>query len=71
VFLGWRHRAYVTASVVILAMVAEVALEENLAGRERLAAITAVLVLCALGGLRQRRSRDRAGCGSGAPPSQS
>ncbi|CAL9426446.1 hypothetical protein GCM10010423_71640 [Streptomyces levis] len=74
VFLGRRHHAYVTASVVILAMVAEVAVKENLAGKEHLAAITAVLVLCALGELRrwrQRRSRDRAGSGSGAPPIQS
>ncbi|WP_159030663.1 MULTISPECIES: hypothetical protein [Streptomyces] len=71
VFLGWRHRAYVTASVVIVAMVAEVALKENLAGKEHLAAIVAVLVLCAVGELRQRRSRDRAGSGSGAPPIQS
>ncbi|MFJ4538229.1 hypothetical protein ACIP39_20015 [Streptomyces tibetensis] len=71
VFLGWRHRAYVTASVVIVAMVVEVALKENLAGKEHLAAIVAVLVLCAVGELRQRRSRDRAGSGSGAPPIQS
>ncbi|MFD8237098.1 hypothetical protein ACFV20_35130 [Streptomyces sp. NPDC059696] len=71
VFLGWRYRAYVTASVVIGAMVAEVALKENLAGKEHLAAIAAVLVLCVAGELRQRRSRDRAGSGSGAPPSQS
>ncbi|MER7482878.1 hypothetical protein ABTX60_35455 [Streptomyces sp. NPDC126510] len=71
VFLGWRYRAYVTASVVIVAMVAEIALKENLAGKEHLAAIAAVLVLCAAGELRQRRSRDRAGSGSGAPPIQS
>ncbi|MFD9986162.1 hypothetical protein ACFWZJ_37870 [Streptomyces massasporeus] len=71
VFLGWRYRAYVTASVVIVAMVVEVALKENLAGKEHLAAIVAVLVLCAVGELRHRRSRDRAGSGSGAPPIQS
>ncbi|MGW6543860.1 hypothetical protein ACWGBH_13560 [Streptomyces massasporeus] len=71
VFLGWRYRAYVTASLVIAAMVAEVALKENLAGKEHLAAIVAVLVLCAVGELRQWRSRERAGSGSGAPPSQS
>ncbi|MFF8937252.1 hypothetical protein ACF08O_21400 [Streptomyces paradoxus] len=71
VFLGWHYRAYVTASVVIVAMVVEVALKENLAGKEHLAAILVVLVLCGIGELRQRRSRDRAGSGSGAPPSQS
>ena len=71
VFLGWRYRAYVTASVVIVAMVVEVVLKENLAGKEHLAAIGVMLVLCAVGELRQRRSRDRAGSGSGAPPIQS
>ncbi|CAL9628917.1 hypothetical protein SUDANB1_06030 [Streptomyces sp. enrichment culture] len=71
VFLGWRYRAYVTASLVIVAMVVEVALKENLAGKEHLAAILVVLVLCGVGELRQRRSRERAGSGSGAPPSQS
>ncbi|MFE7899578.1 hypothetical protein ACFU3E_18995 [Streptomyces sp. NPDC057424] len=71
VFLGWRHRAYVTASVVIVAMVVEVVVKENLAGKEHLAAIAAVLVLCAAGELRQRCSRERAGSGSGAPPIQS
>ncbi|MEU2748779.1 hypothetical protein ABZ613_21405 [Streptomyces collinus] len=71
VFLGWRYRAYVTVAVVIVAMVVEVALKENLAGREHLAAILVVLVLCGVGELRQRRSRERAGSGSGAPPSQS
>ncbi|MFD5164202.1 hypothetical protein ACFWMJ_40215 [Streptomyces hawaiiensis] len=71
VYLGWRYRAYVTAAAVIVAMVAEVLLKENLAGKEHLAAIAAVLVLCAAGELRQRRSRERAGSGSGAPPIQS
>ncbi|MEU0197539.1 MULTISPECIES: hypothetical protein [unclassified Streptomyces] len=71
VFLGRRYRAYVTAGAVIVAMVVEVALKENLAGKEHLAAITAVLLLCAGAEWRQRRSRVRAGSGSGAPPSQS
>ncbi|GGY52416.1 hypothetical protein [Streptomyces djakartensis] len=71
VYVGWRHRAYVTAGAVIVAMVVEVAVKENLAGKEHLAAIAAVLVLCAAGAARQRRSRDRAGSGSGAPPIQS
>ncbi|WP_329049975.1 hypothetical protein OG873_11125 [Streptomyces violaceus] len=71
VYLGLRYRAYVTATAVIVAMVVEVVLKENLAGKEHLAAITAVLVLCAAGAPRQRRSRDRTGSGSGAPPIQS
>ncbi|MEU1912254.1 hypothetical protein [Streptomyces massasporeus] len=71
VFLGLRYRAYLTASVVIVAMVVEVVVKENLAGKEHLAAIFAVLVLYAVGELRQRCSRERAGSGSGAPPIQS
>lgn len=46
VFLGWRCRAYVTAGAVIVAMVVEVLLKNNLAGREHLAAIGSVVVLC-------------------------
>ncbi len=71
VFLGVRHRAYVTAALVVAAMVAEVVLKENLAGKEHLAAIAAVLVLCAAGEVRQRCSRERVRSGSGAPPIQS
>lgn len=70
VFLGWRYGAYVTAGVVIVAMVVEVVLEDNLAGKEHLAAIAAVLVLCAVSAVRQRRSRA-ARSTSGAPPIQS
>lgn len=74
VFLGWRYGAYVTAGVVIAAMVVEVVLEDNLAGKEHLAAIAAiaaVLLLCALVAVRQRRSVARGGSTSGAPPIQS
>jgi hypothetical protein len=42
--------------------------EENLAGKEHLAAIAAVLVLCAWSAMRQRRPRARSGAASGAPP---
>lgn len=67
VFVGWRYRAYVTAGAVIASMVVEVLVKDNLAGREHLAAIAAVLVLCALLEPRQRR----AGSGSGLPPMRS
>ncbi|MEU6381735.1 hypothetical protein [Streptomyces sp. NPDC046909] len=67
VFLGWRYRAYVTAGVVIAAMVVEVLLKDNLAGKEHLAAIAAVLVLCGISELRHRR----AATGSGLPPIRS
>ncbi|MFE2531115.1 hypothetical protein [Streptomyces sp. NPDC059371] len=69
VFLGWRYRAYATVAIVIGAMVAEVIVKDNLAGKEHLAAIAAVLVVCALSAARHRRSdRERAGTGSGLPP---
>lgn len=72
VFLGWRCRAYVTAAAVIVAMVVEVALKDNLAGKEHLAAIVAVLVLCGVSEVRQRRTTGaRAGSGSGLPPIRS
>ncbi|MEV6015239.1 MULTISPECIES: hypothetical protein [unclassified Streptomyces] len=69
VFLGWRYRAYVTAGIVIGAMVAEVVVKDNLAGKEHLAAIAAVFVVCCLSAAHHRRSgRERAGAGSGLPP---
>ncbi|MFB7242750.1 hypothetical protein ACFCYX_09815 [Streptomyces populi] len=69
VFLGWRYRAYATVGIVIGAMVAEVIVKDNLAGKEHLAAIAAVLALCALSAARHRRSdRERSGTGSGLPP---
>ncbi|MFD3502214.1 hypothetical protein ACFWWT_10720 [Streptomyces sp. NPDC058676] len=71
VFVGWRYGAYVTAAAVSAAMVVEVALKGNLAGKEHLAAIAAVLVLCGVSELRHRRSRARAGAGSGLPPIRS
>ncbi|MFJ7072741.1 hypothetical protein [Streptomyces sp. NPDC098781] len=71
VFLAWRYRAYATAGAVIAALVVEVVLDPNLAGKEHLAAVAAVLVLCAVAAVRQRRSRARSGAASGAPPIQS
>ncbi|MEV2214519.1 hypothetical protein AB0H86_24220 [Streptomyces sp. NPDC050997] len=67
VFLGWRYGAYVTAGGVIAAMVVEVAVKENLAGKEHLAAIVVVLVLCGVSALRHRRATT----GSGLPPIKS
>ena len=82
VFVGWRYGAYVTASAVALAMVVEVLVKENLAGKEHLAALIAVGLLCLLTAARpwygvrpwwrrHRRSGRRAGRGSGLPPIQS
>ena len=72
VFVAYRYRAYVTAGLVVASMVIEVAVKENLAGKEHLAAIAAVLVVCALAAPRHRPSdRERTGSGSGLPPIQS
>ena len=71
-FLAWRYGAYWTAGGVIASMVVEVAAKENLAGKEHLAAIAAVLVVCWISARRHRRpGRERAGSGSGLPPIQS
>jgi len=72
VFLGRRYGAHVTAGVVVGAMVVEVLVKENLAGKEHLAAMAAVLVVCGLSAVRHRRlGRERAGSVSGLPPIQS
>ncbi|MFD7991052.1 hypothetical protein [Streptomyces mexicanus] len=54
VYVGWRCGAYVTAAAVCAAMAVEVVLKENLAGKEHLAAIAAVALLCALPAARRR-----------------
>lgn len=72
VFLGWRYRAFVTAGAVIVAMVVEVMLKDNLAGKEHLAAIVGALALCGVSAVRHRRTAGvRAGSGSGLPPIRS
>jgi hypothetical protein len=73
VFVCWRYRAHVTGNVVVAAMVAEVLLKGNLAGREHLAAIGAVLVLSWAVELRELWAEfvAPAGYGSGLPPIQS
>jgi hypothetical protein len=68
-FLCWRFGARLTGAAVIAAMVVEVAVKENLAGKEHIAAIGTVVVLCGVSGLRQQwRSGSRVGRGSGLPP---
>ncbi|MFG2358479.1 hypothetical protein [Streptomyces sp. NPDC048521] len=86
VFVSWRYGAHLTAGAVTVAMVVEVLVKENLAGKEHLAALMAVGVLCLAVALRyghgprrslrwprraQRRPGSRAGRGSGLPPIQS
>ncbi|MEV0748073.1 hypothetical protein AB0I75_23155 [Streptomyces sp. NPDC050273] len=70
----FTYRARFTGGLVIVAMVVEVAVKDNLAGREHLAAIAAALVLCAVPALRGRCRQglgERAGTRSGAPPIRS
>ncbi|WP_179023164.1 hypothetical protein [Streptomyces sp. IMTB 2501] len=55
VFVAWRYGAYMTAGAVTLAMVAEVLIKENLAGKEHLAALMAVGLLCLIVAVRHRR----------------
>ena len=76
VFVAWRYHAYWTAWGVIAAMVIEVAFKGNLAGKEHIAALVAVLVLYRISILRHRRRhrhrRPGSGrTGSGFPPIQS
>ncbi|MFF1924591.1 hypothetical protein ACFVW8_29005 [Streptomyces sp. NPDC058221] len=79
VYLCHVHRAWFTGTLVVAAMVAEVAVKDNLAGKEHLAAIAAALLLCAFAAVhdrrRPRRRRQglgaRAGTRSGAPPIKS
>ncbi|ATL27179.1 putative integral membrane protein [Streptomyces formicae] len=66
VFVCWRYRAYFTAALVSAVMVLEVVVKNNLAGKEHLAAIVAVAVLCAISALRHRRRDTRSGSGSGS-----
>ncbi|WP_415950952.1 hypothetical protein [Streptomyces sp. KLOTTS4A1] len=69
----WRHRAWFTMAVVIGAMAVELVVEDNLAGREHLAAILVVLVLCGVSEWRQPRSSGAGPFGSGSkrPPRSS
>ncbi|MFD4862799.1 hypothetical protein [Streptomyces atratus] len=80
VYVCCAYRAWFTGALVVVAMLVEVIVKNNLAGKEHLAAIAAVLVLCAVmvgrGRHRQPRRhaqglRTGAGSRSGAPPIRS
>ncbi|MFJ5043491.1 hypothetical protein [Streptomyces sp. NPDC088719] len=76
VYVCHQRRAWFTGALVVLAMVVEVLVEDNLAGREHLAAVAAVLVVCRVREWRgRRRVQDRGAGGggtrSGAPPMRS
>ncbi len=67
VYLCWRHRAYLTGALVILAMIGEVLVKNNLAGKEHLAAIAAVMAVCVVRA-RWGPVRSRVPVGQGPPP---
>ncbi|MFG2709486.1 hypothetical protein ACGFX2_02890 [Streptomyces goshikiensis] len=46
IYVCWRYRAYLTGALVVLVMIGEVLVKDNLAGKEHLAAIAAVMVMC-------------------------
>ncbi|MFF5721893.1 hypothetical protein [Streptomyces buecherae] len=61
VYVCWRHRAWLTGALTIASMVVEVHAKPNLAGREHLVAIGAILVVCAVGTWAERRRAARPG----------
>ncbi|CAM5555784.1 hypothetical protein GCM10010222_28100 [Streptomyces tanashiensis] len=75
VYVCWRYRAYWTGGLVVVAMIVEVMIKANLAGKEHLAAIAAVLVLMAVQARRGRRQdggvEPRPGTRSWKPPIRS
>ncbi|SFX07805.1 hypothetical protein OH786_09145 [Streptomyces atratus] len=75
VYLCSAYRARFTGALVIVAMVVEVVLKNNLAGKEHLVAIAAVLLMC-VRAPRRYRPRDQdlrpgSAARSGAPPIRS
>ncbi|WNM34626.1 hypothetical protein RKE30_31765 [Streptomyces sp. Li-HN-5-11] len=80
VYAGWRYGAYATAGAVTLAMALEVGLKENLAGKEHMAALLGVGLVCLGSAVGERWRRiahsgpgpgSRTGRASGLPPIQS
>ncbi|MFI1967812.1 hypothetical protein [Streptomyces cinnamoneus] len=76
VYVSWRYRAWFTCGLVVLAMVGEALVKPNLAGKEHIAAVAAMLVACGADEVRRRhkprrdahRERDQR---SGAPATRS
>ncbi|MFC9818771.1 hypothetical protein ACFWG6_37315 [Streptomyces erythrochromogenes] len=67
IYLCWRYRAYLTGALVILAMIGEVLVKNNLAGKEHLAAIAAVMAVCVVRA-QWGPVRSRVPAGQGPPP---
>ncbi|WEO97882.1 hypothetical protein A6P39_029840 [Streptomyces sp. FXJ1.172] len=71
VYVAWRYGAYATAGAVTVAMVGEVLLKQNLAGKEHLAALMAVGLLCLVVAVRHRFGHElrlRLRCAYGGRP---
>ncbi|MDT9684526.1 hypothetical protein RND61_21065 [Streptomyces sp. TRM76323] len=66
VFVCWRYRAWLTGWLVIVAMVVEVVVKPNLAGKEHLAALAAAVAAYGVSAWR-RRSRQGPGPAGGSP----
>ncbi|MER8043194.1 hypothetical protein [Streptomyces sp. NPDC094032] len=74
VYVCWRYRARWTGTLVVVAMVVEVLIKNNLAGKEHIAAIAAVLAVIAFQRWRERGQRGaepRPGTRSWKPPIRS
>ncbi|WP_405873083.1 hypothetical protein OHB11_27450 [Streptomyces zaomyceticus] len=74
VYVCWRQGARWTGALVVVAMVVEVIIKPNLAGKEHLAAIAGVLVLMGVQSWRERRQEGvepRPGTRSWKPPIKS
>lgn len=74
VYVCWHYRARWTGTLVVVAMVVEVLVKNNLAGKEHIAAIAAVLVVIAFQewrGRGQRGAEPRPGTRSWKPPIRS
>ncbi|MFE4634063.1 hypothetical protein ACFRJ1_11870 [Streptomyces sp. NPDC056773] len=73
VYVCWRYRAYLTGSLVILVMIGELLFKDNLAGKEHLAAIASVMVICLVRALwgpeRSRAPLGRPAAAAPPPPS--
>ncbi|MFJ2933396.1 hypothetical protein ACIO8G_11545 [Streptomyces sp. NPDC087219] len=74
VYVCWRYGARWTGTLVVVAMVVEVVIKPNLAGKEHLAAIAGVLVLMGIQAWRERGQEGvepRPGTRSWKPPIKS
>jgi hypothetical protein len=70
-YVCWRTGARWTAGAVVLAMVVEVIVKPNLAGKEHIAALLGVFVLMLVEAAVRKSRRGGQGFGEGAPPIQS